>query len=439
VLPRFVRAVAALALVAAGLLPPVAPIAPVAAAAGPMCGQASWSTTNAAGIPAPMADDGWGDCPSAPRALWWARWSYPDYPLLCVPATSSQPAWQLVWVTDADRPKVPLIDSRTRLVRTAVRRAVSVFAASRNAAITNPADLAVASTPRIVTVRGRDGRCEPRFVRVTVPHAVLQREPYQNWTDPETGELQQGLWPWLEDHGFPARGDRRYITITDTAGVWNFLGGATIIPCSGSAYGPVDLRPGAQNCNQQGGTWMTLSTDNRVSDFRATGTGSFGERLAHEFAHGMGAVLEGAPNANEQNPLHPSDCADLLCYNGVDQDGQHYDRCGGSPVDTWAGFVASGASTSRSAYRLDCGRDDYYAYRRRDGVVEERAWAAVRWAGEDNRFYWGGEEGYDGPVFSNADHRIPPGCTYDPAGWCPPGVERTSRRGLSTAETWAVR
>ena len=74
----------------------------------------------------------------------------------------------------------------------------------------------------------------------------------------------------------------------------------------------------------------------------------------------MGAVLAGSPNANEENLLHPGDCADLLCYNNAAEDGQHYDRCGGSPVDTWAGFVAryaarsvpAGARVPRCAYAL---------------------------------------------------------------------------------------
>ena len=427
------RTLVAAVLVAGGLLVP----APQAAADG-RCGSAPWTTRNAAGVPVPMARAGWGNCPSRPQALWWARWSYPEYPLLCVPARSRLPAWEFVWITDAERPKVPLVDTRPRLVRNSVRRAASVFAASRNAAITSPAALAAASAPRIVTFTGRYGRCQPRFARATVPHAVLQREPYQNWTDPDTGELQLGLWPWLETHGFPARDDRRYITVTDTSGVWNYLGGATIIPCSGSGYGPVDLSPGAQNCNQAGGTWMTLSTDNRAEDFRVTSTGSFGERLAHELAHGMGAVLEGSPHSNVDNPLHPSDCADLLCYNNVAEAGQSYDRCGGSPTDTWSGFVTSDANTSRAAYRLDCGRDDYFAYHLRDGVLEEKGWAATRFAGEDNRFYWGGAEGYSGPPFSNLDYRIPPQCTYDPEGWCPPGATRARARWGSPGR-WVVR
>ncbi|HEU5036302.1 MAG TPA: hypothetical protein VFT70_04820 [Nocardioides sp.] len=435
------RALVAVVVVAAGLLVPVprsaaGPGAPGVRRGG--CETSAWTTANPAGVPLAMGRAGWGDCPSRRNAWWWARWSYPEYPLLCVPATSPLPAWEFVWVTDGQQPRTPLVDTRPGLVEDAVRRAASVFAASRGAAITTLSGLAAAGAPRIVTTTAADGRCVPSFRRATVPHTVLQREPYQNWTDPDTGELQQGLWPWLEVHGFPARDDRRYITVTDTPGVWNYLGGATIIPCSGSGYGPADLTPGAQNCNQQGGTWMTISTDNRPRDFDVRGTGSFGERLAHEFAHGMGAVLDGSPHANGQNPLHPTDCADLLCYNNVDEPGQTYDSCGGGSGG-WAAFVAGGASTSRAAYRLDCGRDDYYALRLQDGVVTERSWAATRFAGEDNRFYWGGVPGYAGPTFSNADHAIPPGCTYDPAGWCPPGVDPVNARAPAAPETWAVR
>ena len=430
----FPRVLLVVVLAVVGLAAPVR-----ATADASKCGRTSWSTLTGAGLPAPMAHDGWGDCPSSTRAMWWGRWSYPDYPLLCVPASSPEPAWEFIWVTDQGQPKVPLVTTHPWLVRRAVRRAVSVFAASRNSAIRDRSDLAVASTPRIVTFRGRNGRCQPLFRRVTVPHDVLLREPYQNWTDPETGQLELGLWPWLESHGFPSRDDRRYITVTDTRGVWNFLGGATIVPCSGSGYGPADLQPGAQNCNQKGGTWMTLSTDGGLNDFRANATGSFGERLAHEFAHGMGAVVEGSPHANPDNPGHPSDCADLLCYNNVAQPGQDYDRCGGSPGDTWRAYLSSDANTSRASYRLDCGRDDYYAYVLRDGVLDERAWAAERWAGEDDRFYWGGVDGYQGPSFSNLDYRVPPACTYDPTGWCPPRVGRTTTTEARPPGLWAVR
>ena len=400
--------------------------APARPAGGPgdvACGSTSWTDVNGQGLPTAMSYDGWGRCPSAPDALWWARWSYPRYPLLCVPADSPLPAYEFIWVSDAALGRTPLLDQRPGLVDRTVRRAVSVFAASKNAAITSPAGLATATTPRLVTVPGRDGRCRPRFDRVTVPHAVLRREPYQNWTNPATGAVELGLWPWLEQHGYPPTDDRRYITITDSPGVWNFLGGATIVPCEGMAYGAADARPGPENCNQTGGTWMTVSTDNRVQDFDPVSTGSFGERLAHELVHGMGALVEGAPHYNPLNAGHPSDCADLLCYNNIAEDGQHYDACGGAPADSWDAFFSSGANSSRAAYRLDCGRDDYYGFALVDGSVQEKPWTQTRWAGEDDRFFWGGVDGYDGAPFSATAFSIPPECTYDPHGWCPPGVQ----------------
>jgi hypothetical protein len=75
--------------------------------------------------------------------------------------------------------------------------------------------------------------------------------------------------------------------------------------------------------------------------------------------HPGGAELPGAPHANPDNPPHLSDCADLLCYNDTDIAGQTYDSC---PVP-WTEFTQNVWSQSRPAYRLDCGRDDYFAWR----------------------------------------------------------------------------
>ena len=399
------------------------------------CGQSTWSQLNANGYPLPMTFDGWGDCPSSRSALWWARWSYPDYPINLVPADSPEPAFQLIWVTNADAPKTPLIDSKPGMVRNQVRRAVSAIAASNNRGVVTAADAERTSAPRIVSFlgTGADGRpqVQPLFARATVPQAVLRREPYQNWVNPATGELEQGLWPYLEDHGYPARANRRYITITDYAGVWNQLGGATVVPCSGNGYGPADTQPGPQNCNNKGGTWMTISlAGNAGRDLGPEQTLSFGEKLAHELAHSMGGVLPDSPHYNPDHPLHPSDCADLLCLNSYDQPGQHYTACGGSKSDTFRAFtngIFSSPNTSRWAYRLDCGRDDYFALDLVDGHVVERDWAESRWAGENNQFFWGGERP-DAPLapFSNDRYKIAPECTYNPAGWCPPGVQRAA-------------
>jgi hypothetical protein len=65
--------------------------------------------------------------------------------------------------------------------------------------------------------------------------------------------------------------------------------------------------------------------------------------------------------------------------------------------------------------------------------VQERPWTRTRWAGEDDRFYWGGVDGYDGAPFSNEAFPIPPECTYDPDGWCPPGVQPVASAGEASA------
>ena len=385
-----------------------------------------WDSTNREGIPLAMTRDRWGDRGNVGDNIGMAEWSYPRYPLNCSSATSPAPAFQFIWVTDAGNPKVPYIDVDPKPFRDSVRRAASVFAASANQRIATRTQKLFDHTPRFVTSRDRFGSCQPLISRATVPRAVLQREPYQYWLNPRTGKLEMGMWPWLETlKGFDDP-NRHYITITDSPVVWNYLGGATSIPGGGIGYGPADDQPGPQNLNNIGGTWTTVSTNNTRDYFDTKWGGDFAEILAHELAHGMGAVLPSAPHYNPDNQLHPSDCADLLCYNHVDKDGQTYLACGPRTATDWWRFVLRGGDNDRDAYRLDCNRDDYFAIRA-DGSGKEMPWANQRWAGNRNRFFWGNQNRapYRGPAFSNTDYSIPPQCTYDNSedAWCPPGVK----------------
>ena len=416
------------------------------------CGQSTWDQVNRQGVPRPMTFDGWADCPSGRNRVGFEKWSYPRYPIWTeIGRADPVPAYQLIWVTNAAHPRTPLIDSHPGGVRNQVHRAMSVIAGSFNRGSRTRSDLASSGAPRVVAsavpgTGGRPSTIEPVFDRVTVPQAVLRREPYQDWVNPATGRRELGLWPYLESHGYPARDDRRYITITDDPRVWNYRGAAAIVPCSGSAYGPADLRPDpAQNCNNAGGTWLTVSLSGDAGDDLDTvSASSLGQLLAHEWGHALGGVVEGAPNFNPLNFLHPSDCADLLCYNTVDEDGQHYTACGRATEDTWTafnlGWPASPAE-SRAAFRLDCGRDDYFGLSLSDGVVVEEDWAASRWSAHRSRFVWGDAgASYAGSAFSNLDHEIPPACTYALGGWCPPGTTPTARlEGTSLpGVVWAV-
>lgn len=428
------------------------PVGTAPARADTRCGQSTWDQVNRHGVPRPMTFDGWADCPSAPTAIGFARWSYPRFPIWTeIGRADPTPAYQFIWVTNADDPVTPLVESHRPRVRAQIRRAMSVIAGSFDRGATTRGGLTHTGAPRVVgfTPRGRATRpttVQPVVDEVAVPQAVLQREPYQAWVNPETGRLEPGLWPYLELHGYPATNDRRYITITDDPRVWNRQGGAAIVPCSGSGYGPADETPDPTvNCNNAGGTWLTISLSGDARrDLDPVSNASLGQLLAHEWAHATGAVTEGAPHFNPDNFAHPSDCADLLCYNSIDQDGQHYDACGGAGADTWDAFQRGwpmSAAESRAAFRMDCGRDDYFGLAPAGESVVERDWTTRRWSGHRSRFLWGdGGTAYAGAPFSNLDHPIPPQCTYDPAGWCPPGVTPSGRSAREPAPgtAWAV-
>lgn len=382
-----------------------------------------WEARNAHGIPRAMSSKGWGDRPSSGSMIGWERWTYPSFPIACSPASSPLPAYQVIWATNASRPRTDtVLDTAPELVWETFRRAASVFAASNNAAIRTQRDLEHSLAPRFVTTTTADG-CRPDIDRVEVPADVLAREDIQNWVNPATGRREMGLWPYLEAHGYPARNDRRYVVIVDDVRAAdhrsNGMKGHAVIPANTGGYAPTDLDPGPQNRNNAGGTWLTLFTSGNRADFRAGG-GEFGPALAHELTHTLGAALEGSPHYNEQSYGHPSDCADLLCYNNYEQAGQHYTACSKARQDSYRSFWAVWGSESKAAVRLDCNRDDYFA-RYADGSGE-KPWADERWSASRNTFLWGnqGRPGYTGPPFTNPN--IPPSCLYLPDGYCPPGV-----------------
>lgn len=383
-----------------------------------------WEVLTSQGLPRPLSVRGWGDRPSTSSGIGWEKWSYPRFPIACSPATSELPAYQVIWATNASRPRTDtVLDTAPELVWETFRRVASVFAASNNAAIRTQDDLEHALTPRFVTTETKDG-CRPAIERAQVPAEVLAREDIQNWVNPATGRREQGLWAYLESHGYPARNDRRYVVIVDDVRAAdhrsNGMKGHAVIPANTGGYAATDLSPGPQNRNNAGGTWLTVFTDGRREDFRAGG-GEFGPALAHELTHTLGAALEGSPHYNAQSYGHPSDCADLLCYNNYEQAGQHYTACSAAQNDSYRAFWAAWGSESKAAVRLDCNRDDYFA-RYADGSGE-KPWADERWSASRNAFLWGNQERppYAGEPFTNPN--IPPSCLYLAGGYCPPGVK----------------
>jgi len=371
---------------------------------------------------------GWQDRTSDDGPWSFKAWSYPRYPLNC--KAQSGVAYQFIWAQQAGDSHASLLETRRSAVRAAVRRASSVFAASWAHVIDSPDAKLADHTPRVVTTRAPDGRCRVRFARVSVPSDVWRREPYESYDndhDPATPP-RQGVFAWLEGQGFD-RPDRRYVLLEQGPGVWNPGGGVSIIAANG-IFAPLDDQPGPQNRNEAGGTWIAVNVRQDGSSLDPFSTGNLGEVLVHEWAHSLGAVLPSAPNYNALNPNggHAADCADVLCYNNYDADGQHYDACGGSTVDSFDAFETDphdplwgldAPQSSRAAYRLDCHRDDYWGVAARTGA--DKAWTGQRWSIHHSRWLWGNPDVYTGPSFDMSSFGVPPECAYDPGGWCPDG------------------
>ncbi|NYD42848.1 hypothetical protein [Nocardioides panaciterrulae] len=371
---------------------------------------------------------GWQNQPQD-RGPWSFRtWSFAQYPLNC--GAQSGVAYQFIWAQRAGDAHASLLATRRPAVRAAVRRASSVFAASWAHVIDSaPAKLAD-HTPRVVTEPGPDGLCQVAYDRVQVPIDVWRREPYENYDndgDPATPR-RQGLFPWLEALGYD-RPDRRYVVIEQGPGGWNPGGGAAVIAADGT-FQRLDDQPGPQNRNEAAGTWIAVNVRQDGANLDPAAGGSLGEVLAHEWAHSLGAMLPSAPHYNPLNPVgHASDCADLLCYNDYDADGQHYDACGGATADTFAAFGTdpddpkwglNAPEWSRAAYRLDCHRDDYWGVDA--GTGAEKRWVDRRWSIHRSRWLWGNPDVYTGPDLDISAYDVPPECAYDPGGWCPDGT-----------------
>ena len=398
-------------------------------------------------------DDGWGTLRSnADGTVFWTRateqpgwfnrasdsgswsfrhWSYAGYPLNCGARADGGPAYQFIYAQRAGDTHASLLETRRARIRGVVRRASSVFAASAARVVDSAATKLADHSPRIVTFRGASGRCQVAFKRVSVPADVWKREPYENYDndgDPSTPP-RQGIFAWLRAHGYD-RPERRYVVLEQGPGVWNPGGGAAIIAADGT-FLPYDDQPGPQNHNEAAGTWIVVSVRQDGSSLDPSSTGNLGEVLAHEWAHTLGAELRTAPHYNSANPNkdHPSDCADLLCYNVYDADGQHYDACGGASADTYQAFRTdptdpewglNAPQVNRDAYRLDCGRDDYWGVDATTGA--DLPWTSTRWSTSHSRWLWGNPDVYTGPDFDMGAFDVPPECAYDPGGWCPDGT-----------------
>lgn len=397
----------------------------------------AWRARTAEGIPQALGQPRWGDSPYAIGfgVFGIEKWTYARFPLPCAPSSTPLPAYQVLWVEPDLRHRPTVMDTEPYVVRGALRRVASIFAASANAPIRSQQDLEHSLIPRFITETDRaSGLCRPRIDRVAVPVAVLRREAIQNWDNPRTGVREQGLYAYLQSHGYPARENRRVLTIvadlrSPDYAWWGAVGEAQSLGI-GTGYGPLDDRPGAQNTNNAGDLWATVFTDGRAWDFEP-GAGDLVGVIAHEISHGLGAVLETAPHHNDENFAHASDCADLMCYNTIDEPGQDYLACSRATEQTFDSFTALASEVGRASLRLDCHRDDYFA-ERADGSGEKQ-WAEQRWSISRNRFLWGNQdrEPYVGPMLVAPE--VPPSCLTNADGYCPPGVQRPAAVSPRTA------
>lgn len=112
-------------------------------------------------------------------------------------------------------------------------------------------------------------------------------------------------------------------------------------------------------------TWVYLVTS-AFSD-------GAGDIIAHELAHGMGALTDGMPHENDDNEGHAYECGDLMCYGGL------Y-----TPSETWNNGCGTKSAfdnyNSIYRFRMDCNGDDYFN--------PAATWDSSRWAVHNSAFLW---------------------------------------------------
>lgn len=155
-------------------------------------------------------------------------------------------------------------------------------------------------TPRFV----HDDKCRPTITQVAVP-ASAYKAGYQP------------VFDWLHDNGY-ARDDRKYLLMVHDR-TKNICGRGTYF---------FDASPGLDNAN------------NRRTGYAYVERSCWGHIETHEVVHTLGAVLEGAPNANSAG--HCSDEHDIMCY------------------DDGTGTRLRKVCSEAWEQLLDCGGDDYF-------------------------------------------------------------------------------
>jgi hypothetical protein len=317
---------------------------------------------------------------------WWSRrsgipggdWVYPYFPTSCYQADKraggvDASAWQVLWVypdTSASR-----LTSLLDVMRLSVRGAQSVFAASAGRFIRNRRQLFAHSlAPRFVTT----SRCQPDVRPVRVPASVYNTGHV--WTnDPSATPFGAGtITDWLLDHGYDQPNRKYLVVLQSTPSYRHYWAGISedLAAKAGDAgEGPTLDNP----ANYTSFSYVDASwafTGRTVADAAYAA-----QLIAHEMTHALGAMTESAPHESRANPLHPTDCWDLLCSNPP-TGGQTYTNGCGTP---------SGWQTDRLArgyLSLDCNRDDYWAPAT-DAGRRAAPWTRTRWAVSSSSFLYG--------------------------------------------------
>lgn len=294
------------------------------------------------------AEPGWWDIKSdATTDHTAAAWTYPDYPINCN-GVSSADAFQFLWIMP-DTATTNLYEQHKGSIRESIRRASSIFAASTKRTFATESAKLHDFTPRLVTFENASGTCHPWIPEVVVPASVLTVEP----------SAPGGLNAWLGSHGYN-RTDRKYYSLIQRKSPNQFVGASTI-------NDTIDTSPGVSNANNQGPTYM-YEFKNPAGNYDSAFTvAQNGADFAHEIAHSLGSVLPGSPHYNVLNPVHPTDCYDLLCYS--------------DELNSYPGENRGVCTAKKMQVRLDCNKDDYF---NDDGA----AWTAQRWAISTSTFLW---------------------------------------------------
>lgn len=248
------------------------------------------------------------------------KWTYHQFPVTCN-TNPALPAIQVLWVTKPGQTSHLDDPAKLNKIRNDFNRAASIFTASAKKVLTDDGSLLTDKSPRFVTRQTSGGRCHPTFTQVQIPAATY-----------DAG--YSAIWSHLRATGYNAA-NRKYLTMVQSIPGDDVYGGVAEIP----GYYDGDNKTMGSRAND--GSHLLV-----VANTSSLG-GYVGAAIAHELGHSLGALASGSPNNNTRNIAHPTDCGEVMCYTPLRQLGQ-VNVCG---LDNYS---------NPEAYRLDCGKDDYF-------------------------------------------------------------------------------